>query len=334
MYILKFQPILKSILWGGDAISRFKQMETPLDGIGESWEISGVAGDLSVVANGAMQGETLHSLMLRYGADLLGESVFQRYGATFPLLIKFIDARQALSVQVHPDNDLAFRRHQSFGKTEMWYVVKATDEAYLYAGFRAPFSAEQYLQSLADDTFIQYLQRYEVSEGDVFFLPAGCVHAIGAGCFIAEIQQTSNITYRIYDYRRKDAQGNQRELHTELAKDAICYDAAYRAKIDYDKTSADAVQELVSCPYFTTQRVEVGQTAVELQFSGESFVILMGLEGTCFVSDSTQQSIALSRGETLLVPACISQNIRIRSDNRCRLLSVTSCTQTAHSRSQ
>ncbi|GHT26566.1 hypothetical protein AGMMS4957_22030 [Bacteroidia bacterium] len=209
MYPLKFEPILKSIIWGGEQIAAFKNLP-PTDGIGESWEISGVAGNVSAVSNGSLKGQLLTDLLATDGERLLGKAVYKRFGNTFPLLIKFIDARTPLSIQVHPDDELAKKRHNSFGKTEMWYVVKAAPGASLYSGFCKPMDANKYVQSLADDTFMDYLQKYEVAPDDVFFLPAGRVHAIGAGCFIAEIQQTSDITYRIYDYNRKDANGNPR----------------------------------------------------------------------------------------------------------------------------
>ena len=302
LYPLKFEPILKEIIWGGDEICRFKNLHPQRNGIGESWELSHVKNNVSIVANGRLKGKSLEELIETYREKLVGEKILERFGATFPLLIKFIDARAPLSVQVHPDDELAKKRHNSFGKTEMWYVVRATQGAYLYSGFARSMTPEEYVRSLADDTFIDYLQRHEVNAGDVFFLPAGRVHAIGAGCFIAEIQQTSDITYRIYDYNRKDANGNPRELHTELAKDAIDYKVYPDYKSNYIP-GQQSVQTLVSCPYFTTNLIE-GKKGDLIQTSHpNSFSIYIGLEGNTLLTDANGYFIELRQGETVLLPA-------------------------------
>ena len=302
LYPLKFEPILKEIIWGGDEICRFKNLQPQRSGIGESWEISHVKDNVSIVANDELKGKTLEELIETYRDKLLGKKVIERFGTTFPLLIKFIDARDALSVQVHPDDLLAKKRHDSFGKTEMWYVVSAAQGASLYSGFAQKMTPEAYVKSLEDDTFVNYLQAHEVKSGDVFFLPAGRVHAIGAGCFIAEIQQTSNITYRIYDYNRKDAKGNPRELHTEMAKDAIDYTIYPDYKLDYIP-GQQPVQALISCPYFTTNLIE-GKKDDEIQPAHpDSFSIYMGLEGIVQLTDCNGYSIAIRQGETVLLPA-------------------------------
>jgi mannose-6-phosphate isomerase len=320
MYPLKFEPILKSIIWGGEDICQFKNIEPNRDGIGESWEISGVSGDVSVVSNGEWKGKSLNELIEMYGDRLLGKPVRERFGDTFPLLIKFIDAKQALSIQVHPDDELAKKRHNSFGKTEMWYVVKAAPGASLYSGFREEIDAEKYVQSLEDDTFINYLQKHDVKPGDVFFLPAGRVHAIGAGCFIAEIQQTSNITYRIYDYNRKDANGNPRELHTELAKEAIDYKVYPDYKLDYQPGTKE-ITELVECPYFTTNLIEdkKGNT-LHIARNQETFVIYICLLGKLKLTDYKGYSVELQQGETVLVPAENSHSIRLLLEEDSKLL--------------
>jgi len=302
LYPLKFEPILKEIIWGGDEICRFKNLQPQRDGIGESWEISHVEDNVSIVANGELKGKSLEELIETYREKLLGEKVIERFGTTFPLLVKFIDARHSLSVQVHPDDLLAKKRHNSFGKTEMWYVIRAAQDAFLYSGFEKPITPEEYVKSLEDDTFVDYLQRHEVKPGDVFFLPAGRVHAIGAGCFIAEIQQTSNITYRIYDYNRRDAHGNPRELHTDLAKDAIDYAIYPDYKLDY-VSGQQPVQKLVSCPYFTTNLIE-GNKGDEIQSAHpDSFVIYIGLEGSVRLTDCYGYSVEIRQGETVLLPA-------------------------------
>jgi mannose-6-phosphate isomerase len=302
LYPIKFEPILKDILWGGDEICRFKNLHPQRSGIGESWELSHVKDNVSIVANGELKGKSLEELIKIYGEKLLGRKVIERFGTTFPLLIKFIDACDSLSVQVHPDDLLAKKRHNSFGKTEMWYVIRATQDAFLYSGFERSMTPEEYVRSLEDDTFVKYLQRHEVKPGDVFFLPAGRVHAIGAGCFIAEIQQTSDITYRIYDYNRKDANGNSRELHTDLAKDAIDYTIYPDYKLDYIP-GQQPVQALVSCPYFTTNLIEGKKGDVIQTTHLDSFSIYIGLEGHVQLTDSNGYSVEIRQGETVLIPA-------------------------------
>ena len=302
LYPLKFEPILKEIIWGGDEICRFKDLYPQRTGIGESWEISHIKNNVSIVANGELKGKSLEELIETYREKLLGKEVFERFGKNFPLLIKFIDARDSLSVQVHPDDLLANQRHNSFGKTEMWYVVKASPDAYLYSGFVQSITPEDYIKSLENDTFVNYLQRHEVKPGDVFFLPAGRVHAIGAGCFIAEIQQASDITYRIYDYNRKDANGNPRELHTELAKDAIDYKIYPDYKLDYTP-GQQPVQSIVSCQYFSTNLIE-GKKGDTIQPSHpDSFSIYICLEGNVLLTDRNGYSIEMRQGETVLLPA-------------------------------
>ena len=319
LYPIKFEPILKSIIWGGEEICKFKNSQPLVDGIGESWEISGVPGDVSVISNGELKGKSLNELIETYGENLLGKHVIERFGTTFPLLIKFIDAKQALSIQVHPDDELAKKRHNSFGKTEMWYVVKASKGASLYSGFQEEIDADKYVQSLEDDTFINYLQKHEVKSGDVFFLPAGRVHAIGAGCFIAEIQQTSNVTYRIYDYNRKDANGNPRELHTELAKDAIDYKVYPNYKTDY-QPEKEEVQELVECPYFTTRLIEEKKSKILQQTHTDTFAIYIVMQGKLTLTDAQGHSVEVQQGESILVPAENSPSVTLNFSEDSKLL--------------
>lgn len=302
LYPLKFAPILKKILWGGDAICKFKNLEVKEDGVGESWEISGVEGNISTVANGKLRGTTLDQLIAQYKGDLLGQSVFEKFGTTFPLLIKFIDARDNLSIQVHPDDELGMKRHNSFGKTEMWYVIDAKKDAFLYSGFEKALSPDGYVKSIEDNTFVDYLAKHTVEAGDSFFLPAGRVHAIGAGTFIAEIQQTSNITYRIYDYNRKDAQGNTRELHTELAKDAIDFSVTNDYKINYTPKKNEAVL-LESCQYFTTNVLDLNKEMKRDYQSLDSFVIYICMGGSCTLVDDNNEALEVNQGESILIPA-------------------------------
>ena len=320
LYPLKFRPILKSIIWGGSDISKFKNIEPIQDGIGESWEISGVQGDISIIENGHLAGTSLQTLLSESREQLVGSEVYHKFGNKFPLLIKFIDAQDDLSIQVHPDDKLAGERHNSFGKTEMWYVVKAAPGAFLYTGFEKEISPDEYEKSIEDNSFTDSLKKHIVKEGDVFFLPAGRVHAFGAGCFIAEIQQTSNITYRIYDYNRKDAQGNSRQLHTELAKDAIDFKLYDTYQTEYNKQLNKPV-ELVTCPYFTTNLLEIDEFIKRDYSQKDSFVIYMCLEGSLNLVDNKGNSLLIERGESLLIPA-ETNYVEISPNNHCKLLEV------------
>lgn len=302
LYPLVFKPILKNVIWGGSDICPFKGITPAQEGVGESWELSHVEDNYSVVDNGPLEGKSLDELITTYGADLLGEKVIEQFGTTFPLLIKFIDARDNLSIQVHPDDELAKKRHNSFGKTEMWYVIKASQGATLYSGFSQQIDAEEYVKRIEDNTIMDVLQRYDVAEGDVFFLPAGRVHAIGAGCFIAEIQQTSNITYRIYDYNRKDANGNGRELHTELAKDAIDYTLYPDYRTHY-KAHTNATVKLAENKYFTTNLLELDAIMIRDFDMLDSFVVYICMEGQATIRDNNDNELIVHQGQTVLIPA-------------------------------
>ncbi|MCH5328669.1 MAG: class I mannose-6-phosphate isomerase [Coprobacter sp.] len=305
MYPIKFNTILKEILWGGSEICKFKQLPEQRDGIGESWEISQVKDNVSVVENGEYKGLTLTDMIQRFGADFLGKHVYERFGEKFPLLIKFIDARDNLSIQVHPDDRLAAERHNSFGKTEMWYVIAAQEGAGLYSGFSARITPEEYVERVNDNTIMEVLQFHPVKSGDVFFLPAGRVHAIGKGIFIAEIQQTSDITYRIYDYNRKDASGKGRELHTQLAKDAIDYKLYDDLKTAYTPQPNTPV-DLVSCNYFVTNLLDLTAGIERPVSDKDSFVIYICMEGSAAVTDNNGNRIEVKQGETILVPAAVA----------------------------
>ncbi|MDE5624527.1 MAG: class I mannose-6-phosphate isomerase [Alistipes sp.] len=300
----KFIPILKSPLWGGEKIAPYKRMQTDRPQIGESWELSGVEGDVSVVAEGPDAGKTLTQLIDRDRERLLGQRNYQRFGREFPLLIKFIDARQDLSIQVHPDDRLAWERHRSKGKTEMWYVVAADEGAHLRSGFARQVTPAEYEKSVADDTITELLSDHEVRPGDVFFLPAGRIHSIGAGSFIAEIQQTSNITYRIYDFNRRDAQGNLRELHTELAKEAIDYTVAADYRTRYE-AAKDRPVELVACPYFTTTLYDLTRPCEIDLAATDSFLVVICIEGSGTLTDDQGNTLPVRQGETVLVPASV-----------------------------
>lgn len=302
LYPLTFKPILKSVIWGGSQICPFKGITPTEEGVGESWELSHVDDNFSVVAEGELANKSLDELIKEYGKELVGGKVMERFGSRFPLLIKFIDARDNLSIQVHPDDELAKVRHNSFGKTEMWYVIKADKGASLYSGFSQQIDKEEYVKRVGNNTIMDVLKKHDVSEGDVFFLPAGRVHAIGAGCFIAEIQQTSNITYRIYDYNRKDKNGNTRELHTELAKDAIDYTLYPDYRTHY-KAHTNATVNLADCKYFTTNLIELDTVMVRDFEELDSFVVYICMEGSATLRDSNGYEIRIHQGQTALIPA-------------------------------
>lgn len=310
MYPLKFKPILKSTLWGGERIIPFKQLDCQQEQVGESWEISDVPGDESVVAEGADAGKNLTQLMEEYKGKLVGEENYKRFQGKFPLLIKFIDAKQDLSIQVHPDDELAMKRHQSMGKTEMWYIIDNTGgQAHLYSGLKKQITPQEYADMIENNTICDALDKYDVQPGDVFFLPAGRIHSIGAGCFLAEIQQTSNITYRIYDFNRRDKNGNLRELHTELSKDAIDYTVSDDYRTHYEPRKDEPV-ELVSCPYFTTSVYNLTET-MNMDYSElDSFIIYICMKGACTVTDNEGNRISVKAGESVLFPAT-TQNLEV-----------------------
>ena len=298
----RFTPLLKSLIWGGDKIAAYKGLKTDLPNIGESWELSGVQGSESVVVGGRYAGHTLPQLIAELKGELVGEAVYKRFGTEFPLLVKFIDARADLSIQVHPDDALAQMRHGKHGKTEMWYVVDAAEGAHLKAGFAQSITPAEYERRVADHTLTDVLCDYAVRPGDVFFLPAGRVHAICAGAFVAEIQQTSDVTYRIYDYGRVGKDGKPRELHTELAKDAIDYTVLPDYRTHYE-AAKNRETELVACPYFTTSFYDI-DAPVEKELAGlDSFLVVMCLAGSGMLTDDEGNETAVRQGETVLVPA-------------------------------
>lgn len=307
MYPLKFEPILKQTLWGGDKIIPFKHLSTPLANVGESWEISAVEDNESVVANGADKGLTLPEMVRKYKEELVGEANYARFGSKFPLLIKFIDAKLDLSIQVHPGDELAQKRHGSFGKNEMWYVVGAEKGAKLISGFSEQITPKEYKERIYNGTFAEVLQSCVVSPGDVFYVPAGRVHGIGAGVFVAEIQQTSDITYRIFDYNRKDKDGKLRELHTGQAIDAINFgDVQDDFRTDYESVENEPV-EVVASPYFTTSIYYMTEEITCDYSELDSFVILICTEGACRIMDDQKNELSLCAGDTVLLPAATQE---------------------------
>lgn len=302
MEILKFNPIFKPTLWGS-----------------ETWVVSAVKGSESVVLSGSCRGMTLPQILEEYGADFVGKKNYERFGNDFPLLIKFIDARQDLSIQVHPDDQLSQRRHGKMGKNEMWYVVDADRGSQLIAGFRQRTEVADYAQKVADGSIEDDLNKVSVDPGDCFYIPAGRVHGIGAGMVIAEIQQTSDVTYRIYDYLRRDRNGNLRELHTELALEAINFaDITEDPKVQYTE-KRNAVTELVSSPFFTTNELKLDAPYTREYDETDSFRVYMCLSGECCFLDSEGHGMFLHAGESAVVPAS-TKKVTIVPDNEVKLL--------------
>jgi len=306
MQPIKFNPLLVQTLWGGEKIIPFKHLNSDLTQVGESWEISGVKGNETVVSEGEFKGKKLNELVDELKGKLVGEANYKRFGNDFPLLIKFIDARQELSIQVHPTDELAQKRGKLRGKTEMWYIMDSDENAKLRAGMKEKITPEQYKQMVEDDTITEAIAEYKVKEGDCFFLPAGRIHSIGTGCFLAEIQQTSDVTYRIYDFKRKDKDGNYRELHTEEAAECIDYNIEPNYRTEYTPVKNEGVA-LVECPYFTTAVYDLNEP-MTLDYSElDSFVILIGLKGSGEITDNEGNTTTLCEGETILIPATTSE---------------------------
>ncbi|MDW5290550.1 type I phosphomannose isomerase catalytic subunit [Formosa sp. PL04] len=302
VYPIKFSPILKEKIWGGEKLKSLLNKKSNSTDVGESWEISDVDGEPSIVANGTLKGKSLKFLLETYKENLIGVQNYRIFKNKFPLLIKYIDAKQDLSIQLHPNDDLAAKRHNSFGKTEMWYVMQADENSNLIIGFKDKITPGNYLEHLENKTLPDILNTERVKTGDTFFIEVGRVHAIGAGVMLAEIQQTSDITYRVYDWERVDKEGNERELHTELALDAIDFDMEDNFKVSYEKT-ANMSNEMVSCPYFTTQFLEVTETLSKKNIH-DSFLIYMCVEGEAEISVNGI-SETIKTGETILLPAAV-----------------------------
>ena len=303
MEIYKFNNILKPVLWGGDKLVAFKGLPACDEPIGESWELSAVPGHESVVKGGEDDGLTLSQLVQRYGADLVGEDVYRRYGDSFPMLIKLIDAKRDLSIQVHPDDAMAQRRHGSFGKNEMWYILDADEGATIATGFKRPITPEEFDRHLAEGTILDLVNRDASHPGDVFYIPAGMIHAIGAGNLLAEVQQSSDITYRVWDYNRRDADGNLRELHTSQAREALDYNAL-DGQVALPEPSLIGSTELLTTRYFSLTHYIVDKgLRIEIPQS-HSFLALTCIQGESLIEAEGLPSSAIKQGETVLIPAC------------------------------
>ncbi len=310
LYPLKFTPIYKERIWGGNKLETyFGRNIGGKNNIGESWELSSVEENISVVSNGYLEGNDLQELLEIYMGELVGEKVYEEFGIEFPILIKLIDANDDLSIQVHPDDDLAKERHNSYGKTEMWVALDDVDSPRLINGFNKNTSREEFLERLNDNTLTAIFNYEDVKKGDAFFIPAGRVHAICSGNLIAEIQQTSDVTYRIYDYGRVDELGKERELHLDLSLDVIDFSIVKKSKIEY-KIENNSLVELVNCKYFTTNIIEISTELDRDYYSIDSFVILMNLEGDCKIVYNSSDIEIIKKGETVLIPASLN-NIKL-----------------------
>lgn len=318
LYPLKFKTIFKDKIWGGEKIKTYLGKDfAPLPNCGETWEISGVKSDVSVIANGPLTGTSLADLLSDRKAELIGKKNYERFGNEFPLLVKFIDANEDLSIQVHPDDELAKKRHNSKGKTEMWYVIQADAGATLISGFNQQVDKDLYLKKFNAGELTDILNKEEVEAGDVFFLPAGRVHTIGKGLLIAEIQQTSDITYRIYDFDRVDDKGNKRELHVDEALDAIDYTFYDEYKTRYNSTLNQPV-ELVDCPYFTTNILAYTQDTARDYSILDSFVIHVCVEGSYILNYGIEE-LPVQMGDCVLIPAT-SEHVTLKTTEGFKIL--------------
>lgn len=302
MKSLKFKPLLKQTIWGGNKIIQFKHLNSTLENVGESWEISGVPSNETIVDGGEYDGKNLSEVIAELKEKLVGKANYERFGTEFPLLIKFIDANAPLSIQVHPTDEIAHKLGYECGKTEMWYLMDSAPDANILVGLKKKITPEQYKEMVADDTIVDALGNYNVKEGDCFFLPSGRIHSIGKGCFLCEIQQTSDVTFRIYDFKRKDKNGNYRQLHTKEAALSIDYqvEADYRQQYVPQKNQGVS---LVQCPYFKTFVYDINKPLTIDISALDSFIITIVVKGQGKITDNEGNAIEVKAGDSLLFPA-------------------------------
>lgn len=320
LYPLLFEPNLHSVVWGGNQLRPYKGLESSDDPIGESWEVSAVPSSTSIVSNGVWKGKDLISVISEQPDAILGKKVNEKYQGKLPLLVKFIDAKRDLSIQVHPNDEMAMREYGKMGKSEMWYVIKVDEGAHLYAGFMQEITKEDYQKRIADGTITEVLADHQVKAGDVFYLPAGRVHAICGGIMLAEVQQSSDVTYRIYDYNRLGMDGKPRELHTELAAQALDYHVEENYRTEYSESSNKAVQ-IIDTPFFDVRVMEINKQFHRDLHKYDSFVISMCIEGDCIIRvRSTGEEILLKEGNSTLIPAAIADYDVLPQNGITRLL--------------
>jgi mannose-6-phosphate isomerase len=320
LYPFLFTPNLHTVIWGGHQLQPYKGLEPTDDPIGASWEVSAVPSSTSIISNGPLAGRDLVSVINEHPKAILGRAVNEKYKGQLPLLVKFIDAQRDLSIQVHPNDEMAQREHGKMGKSEMWYVIKATPDAHLYAGFKQHIDAEEYCRRIADGTITEVLADHHVKAGDVFYLPAGRVHAICGGILLAEVQQSSDVTYRIYDYNRPGLDGKPRELHTELAAQALDYEVERNYRTDYPQLDNRAVL-IVDSPYFSVRVLEFNDRFHRNLLKYDSFIITMCIEGDCTLRiRSTGDEVLLKEGHSALIPAAIADYDLIPLRGKSRIL--------------
>ena len=320
LYPFLFQPNLHPVVWGGHQLRPYKGLEPNEEPIGESWEVSAVPSNTSIISNGSFQGRDLTSVIAEFPEEILGHAVNEKYHGQLPLLVKFIDAERDLSIQVHPNDEMAWREHKKMGKSEMWYIIKAAPGSHLYAGFKQQITSDEYFRRIADGTITEVLADHTVKTGDVFYLPAGRVHAICGGIMLAEVQQSSDVTYRIYDYNRPGMDGKPRELHTDLAAQALDYHVEQNYRTEYVETDNRAIQ-IIDSPYFDVRVMEIQTPFHRNLLKYDSFVISMCIEGDCkLVMRTNGSEILLKAGHTTLIPAAIADYDVIPLNGRTKLL--------------
>ena len=321
-YPLLFEPNLHEVIWGGNNLRPYKGMEPSDEPIGESWEVSVVPSSTSIISNGEWAGKDIISVIKDYPEQILGKEVNQRYHGQLPLLVKFIDAKQDLSIQVHPNDEMAMREHGKMGKNEMWYIIKAEEGSHLYAGFKQEITPDKYQRRIADGTITEDLADHKVKAGDVFYLPAGRVHAICGGIMLAEVQQSSDVTYRIYDYNRPGLDGKPRELHTELAAKALDYHVEKNYTTDYKQAEDQAIL-IVNSPFFSVRVMELTSPIHRNLLKYDSFIISMSISGDSLIrTRTTGDEIILKEGYSTLIPAAIADYDVIPLEGKSRILDV------------
>jgi mannose-6-phosphate isomerase len=320
LYPLKFEPILKEKIWGGNSLAKnYGKKPGNLMNIGESWELSAVSDNLSVISNGFLAGNNIEEIIEIYMADITGEAIYEKFGYEFPLLIKLVEAREDLSIQVHPGNDLAKRRHNAYGKTEMWYILQSEKNAKIYTGFASQMTRDSYSNAVKAGTITDLLNIESAETGDAFFTPAGRIHAIGSGIVLAEIQQTSDITYRIYDWGRTDKSGKARELHTDLALEAVDLSSSGKNKIKKELI-INKTENLVNCEFFNTNIINFNNHIIRDHNMIDSFVVYICTEGR-FSINWDNKSENVTKGETVLLPAVIN-NLVLAPDPEASILEI------------
>jgi len=306
LYPLKFKPIYKERIWGGNRLNTDLNKDAdPNKEIGESWEISAIQDNISVVSNGYLEDNNLQELIEIYMEELVGDKIYQEYGVEFPLLIKFIDSKSPSSIQVHPDDTTAKKRHKAYGKNEMWYIIDADIDSELTLGFNKETSEEEFIKRIKNDSIEEILHKENIKSGDVYYIPSGKIHSIGKNILLAEIQQTSDITYRIYDFNRKDKDGNFRELNNDLAKNILDYSCQQKHRTDYN-TQNNTPANINKSPYFTSNIISFDKEIMRDYDILDSFVIYMCLEGEFYIDYQGEDKTKVSKGETVLIPACLN----------------------------